>query len=70
MVRAGTPPEIVRKVQRDIAEALQSEDVKIRLAGLGLELVGNTPEAFDALIKTESRKWMDIVRKANIQPQE
>jgi len=32
--------------------------------------VGNTPEAFDALIKAESRKWTDIVRKANIPPQQ
>jgi hypothetical protein len=31
VVRAGTPPEIVRKVQRDIAEALQSEDVQSKL---------------------------------------
>ncbi len=37
VVRAGTPPEIVRKVQRDMAAVLQSEDVKIRLAGLGLD---------------------------------
>jgi len=70
VVRAGTSPEIVRKVRRDIAEALRSEDVQSKLAGLGLEPVGNTPEAFDALIKAESRKWIDIVRRANIQPQE
>jgi len=53
-----------------MAEALQSEDVNVKLAGLGLEPVGNTPEGFDALIKAESRKWGDIVRKANIQPQQ
>jgi tripartite-type tricarboxylate transporter receptor subunit TctC len=44
--------------------------VKTKLAGLGLEPVGNTPEAFGAVIKAESRKWGDIVRKANIQPQQ
>ena len=70
VTRAGTPPAIVRKLQRDMAEALATEDVKTKLAGLGLEPVGNTPEAFDALIKAESRKWGDIVRKANIQPQQ
>ncbi len=70
VTRAGTPPAIVRKLQRDMAEALGNEEVKAKLAGLGLEPVGNTPEAFDALIKTESRKWTDIVRKANIQPQQ
>jgi tripartite-type tricarboxylate transporter receptor subunit TctC len=70
VARAGTPPATVQKLQRDMAEVLGSEDVKTKLAGLGLEPVGNTPEAFGALIKAESRKWTDIVRKANIQPQQ
>ena len=68
VVRAGTPAPIIQKVQRDIAEALQGEEVHAKLAGLGLEPVGNTPEAFDAMIKAESRKWTEIVRKANIKP--
>ena len=70
VTRAGTPPAIVQKLQRDMAEALANEEVRAKLAGVGLEPVGNTPEAFDALIKAESRKWTDIVRKANIQPQQ
>ena len=70
VARAGTPPAVVAKLQRDMAEALGTDEVKAKLAGLGLEPVGNTPEAFDAMIKTESRKWTDIVRKANIQPQQ
>ena len=70
VTRAGTPAAIVEKVQRDMAEALRSDDVQSKLAGLGLEPVGNTPEAFGALIRTESAKWGDIVRKANIQPQQ
>ena len=69
VVRAGTPAAIVRKIQRDMAEALQSDDVKAKLAGLGLEPMGNTPEAFDALIRDETRKWSEIVRRAGIQPQ-
>ena len=66
VTRAGTPPAIVHKIQRDMAAALQQEDVRAKLAGLGLEPVGNTPEAFDAMIKSETKKWGDIVRKANI----
>jgi tripartite-type tricarboxylate transporter receptor subunit TctC len=69
VVRAGTPAAIVQKVRNDMAEALQSDDVRRKLAALGLESVGDTPREFDALIKAESRKWGDIVRKANIQPQ-
>lgn len=66
VTRAGTPPAIVHKIQRDMAAALEQEDVRAKLAGLGLEPVGNTPEAFDAMIKSETKKWGDIVRKANI----
>ena len=69
VVRSGTPPAIVQKLQRDMAEALQSGEVPARLAGLGLEPVGNTPAEFDALIKAETRKWGDIVEKAGIKPQ-
>jgi tripartite-type tricarboxylate transporter receptor subunit TctC len=68
VVRTGTPPAIVQQLQRDIAQALKSEDVVAKLAGLGVEPVGNTPEAFDAMIKSETRKWTDIVRRANIKP--
>ena len=66
VTRAGTPPAIIHKVQRDMAEALQQEDVRAKLAAAGLEPVGSTPEAFDAMIKEETRKWSAIVRKANI----
>jgi tripartite-type tricarboxylate transporter receptor subunit TctC len=70
VTRAGTPPAIIQKTQRDMAEALQHEDVRAKLDGMGLEPVGSTPEAFDAMIKAETRKWSDIVRKANIKPQQ
>ena len=44
------------------------DDVVAKLAALGLDPVANTPEAFDAMIKSETRKWTDIVRRANIKP--
>jgi tripartite-type tricarboxylate transporter receptor subunit TctC len=44
-------------------------EVKAKLAALGLDPVGDTPQAFAALIKSESSKWTDIVHKAHIQPQ-
>jgi len=68
VVRTGTPPAIVQQLQRDIAQALKSDEVVAKLAALGLDPVANTPEAFDAMIKSETRKWTDIVRRANIKP--
>jgi tripartite-type tricarboxylate transporter receptor subunit TctC len=70
VVRAGTAPEIVQKLHRDIVEALNNDEVRGKLAGLGLEPMGNSPEAFERMIAAESRKWSEIVRKANIQPQQ
>jgi tripartite-type tricarboxylate transporter receptor subunit TctC len=70
IVRSGTPSDIVQKLQRDIAEVLKQDDVRAKLAGLGLEPVGNSPDSFGRMIKTESQKWSEIVRKANIQPQQ
>ena len=66
VVRAGTPPAVVRKLHADMAEALAAPDVKERLATLGLEPLGNTPEEFQRMIAAESRKWSEIVRKASI----
>jgi len=66
VTRSGTPAPVVQKIQRDMAEALQSEDVRAKLGGLGLEPVGDTPQQFDALIRAESRKWGDIVQRAGI----
>jgi tripartite-type tricarboxylate transporter receptor subunit TctC len=70
VVRSGTPAAMVQKLYGDISEALRNDEVRAKLAGLGLEPVGNTPEEFDAMIKAETRKWTGIVRAANIKPQD
>jgi len=66
---AATPPAVIERLQTEIARALQSPDVKARLAGLGAEAVGNTPAEFAAMIRTESAKWGKIVKDANIKPE-
>ena len=70
VVRSGTPGDVVRILHRDIVENLSQPDVRARLADLGLVPIGNRPEEFALMIQAESRKWSDIVRKANIQPQQ
>ena len=66
VAKAGTPPEVIRKAQADMAEALHQPDVAKKLEDLGLEPVGDTPQQFGALIQSESRKWGEIVTKAKI----
>ena len=69
VVRAGTPAAIVEKLRRDMAEAINAPDVQDRLAGLGLEPVGDTPAEFAAVIDAETKKWVAIVQRAGIKPQ-
>jgi tripartite-type tricarboxylate transporter receptor subunit TctC len=59
---AGTPKDIVDKLSQAIAKALQTAEMKERLAGQGAEAVGNTPEQFAAHIKTEIDKWAKVVK--------
>jgi tripartite-type tricarboxylate transporter receptor subunit TctC len=66
VARSGTPPAIIARLHDDMAQALKQPDVVKKLEDLGLEPVGDTPGEFAAVIKAESAKWGDIVRKANI----
>jgi tripartite-type tricarboxylate transporter receptor subunit TctC len=69
VVRSGTPPAIIEKIQRDTAEALRMPDVQAKLAEQGLEPVGDTPAQFASVIDAETTKWVGIVHKAGIKPQ-
>ncbi len=57
-----TPHELVRKISADIVSVLRVPEVKARMAELGMETVGNTPEQFDAYIRTEIDKWAKVVK--------
>lgn len=61
---AGTPKEIVAKINADIVRGLSAPDLKDRLSGQGAEPVGNTPEQFAAYIKTETAKWAKVVKES------
>ena len=61
-VPAGTPREIVMKLNQEIVKALNLPDVKERFASQGADLVGNTPEQHTNFLKAEMEKWKGIVR--------
>jgi len=63
---AGTPAAVIQRLQQEAAKALQLPDVAARLATLGAEPVGSTPEAFASFLRTELAKWADIVKTADI----
>jgi tripartite-type tricarboxylate transporter receptor subunit TctC len=65
-VPAGTPPEIVARIQRDTAKALQAPDLKARQAASANEVVGSTPAEFAAFFKAEMAKYGRVIEEAKI----
>ena len=63
---AGTPPEIVARIHREIARIVQSPDIRERLAAQGLEAATNTPAEFSAYIEAEVAKWGRVIRQAGV----
>jgi tripartite-type tricarboxylate transporter receptor subunit TctC len=63
---AGTPREIVQRLQRETQAAVQSAEVRERFASQGSEPVGGTPEALTALIRSETEKWKRVIDSGRI----
>jgi tripartite-type tricarboxylate transporter receptor subunit TctC len=65
---AGTPREIVKRLQEESLKALKSNSVTERFAGDGAVGGGGPSEEFAAFIAREQRVWSDIVKRAGIKP--
>jgi tripartite-type tricarboxylate transporter receptor subunit TctC len=59
---AGTPKPIADKLQVQVKKILQSPEVAKRLAEIGLEVVGSTPEELAAYQRAEIAKWAKVVK--------
>ena len=63
----GMPRDIVDRWNREVARALQTDVMKKRLAGDGVEPAGGPPEQFKQAISRDIAKWKKVVKAANIQ---
>jgi tripartite-type tricarboxylate transporter receptor subunit TctC len=66
MAPAGTPKPIVDKLHAETVKVLAMPDVRGKLEGLGLQLVGNTPAEFTDIVKTEMPMWGKVIKDAGI----
>ena len=66
---AGTPKEVVAKLNAEINKALAAPDVSAKLTGAGIEVAGGTPEQFAAFIQAEMQKWAKVAKDAGIVPE-
>jgi tripartite-type tricarboxylate transporter receptor subunit TctC len=65
-VPAGTPRDIVQRLNRETALILQTPDMRQKLAEQGADAVGGPPEAFAEHIRRERDKWSRLIRERNI----
>jgi len=61
---AGTPVDVVKRLNTEIVKIINMPDVREKLVGLGAEPVGNTPDEFAALVKGEVVKWAAVVKQS------
>jgi tripartite-type tricarboxylate transporter receptor subunit TctC len=66
---AGTPKEIIARLNRDAVAVLRLPELGARLANDGTEIVAGTPEEFGAYLRAETEKWAKVVKAAGIKPE-
>ncbi len=68
-VPKGTPPSAVAALNQEINRIIATPEVKARLEGLGLDVIGGSAESFGKTIAADVAKWSQVVRDAGIKPQ-
>jgi tripartite-type tricarboxylate transporter receptor subunit TctC len=63
---AGTPPAVVARLSAEVAKAVKSADIVERFRQLGIDPVGNSPEAYNAQIRAAYAKYGQVVKAAGV----
>ncbi len=64
--RAGTPPEIIKRLNAEVVKAMHVPETKERIEAAGYTIVGSPPEALDAHVKTEIDRWGKLIRAVGV----
>ncbi|MEK6243656.1 MAG: tripartite tricarboxylate transporter substrate binding protein [Pseudomonadota bacterium] len=66
VVAGGTPKALVQRLNADFRKLLVEAEIAKRLVEFGIEPAGNSPEEFEAFIKSEIARWTKVAKAANI----
>lgn len=66
MAPAGTPADIIDKIHKEIVTDLALPDVRKAMGDQGLDIIGNSPAEFAAVLKKEIPEWAKVIKDANI----
>jgi len=69
VVRTGTPPQIINRLSREIAEVTKQPDVRAMLTAQGVELIGSSPAACDEFLESENSMVDEAVRISGVKPE-
>ena len=67
MTTGGTPKEILEAINRDIQAVIKEPEFQKRFAGLGYDMMGSTPSAFAAFIKSDIERYRNIAKTAGME---
>jgi tripartite-type tricarboxylate transporter receptor subunit TctC len=67
---AGTSKDVLLKINSDVRRILREADLRKKMADLGADGVGNTPDEFGAAMRAESAQWAEVIKAANIRVEE
>ena len=65
-VPAGTPPQVIQLLHRELVRAFDAPDIKDQVTRTGSTIAGDTPEEFAAFIRAENEKWAKVIKEAKI----
>jgi tripartite-type tricarboxylate transporter receptor subunit TctC len=65
---AGTPAEIIGRMNSELVAALKRQDIRERVIAAGAEPSPSTPQEFGALIRDEIAKWAEVVKISGAKP--
>ena len=63
---AGTPPDIVIRLNRELTTIVRAPDVRERLAAQGFDAVSSTPAEIAAYLRSEIAKWAKVVKATGV----
>jgi tripartite-type tricarboxylate transporter receptor subunit TctC len=66
---AGTPPDVVERLSKDVRAVMESKDVKDFFATQGFQVGATTPAEFKSFVTSEVARWAEIVKAGNVKAQ-
>ncbi len=66
VTRTGAPRPIIMRLNKEMTEILNTPDIRARILATNNEPAPSTPEEYDAFIKSETGKWVKVMKESNI----